>query len=185
MGVKEILKREPMSADCDKKKPNMIVIWIIIAAIVILAFGSFKNGDSKKNSRDETVNAVDTEEYAREQERRLEQTLKKINGAGDVSVFISIEGGGEKVPARNIKNKVKEKPGDSAEGSCEEENESNVVLSGKSSGGEPYIVEEKTPDIAGVLVVAAGASDERVRLEIYEAVRALYGMAAHRIKVTY
>jgi len=46
-------------------------------------------------------------------------------------------------------------------------------------------VEEKTPKIGGVLVVAEGAGDERVRVEIYDAVKAIYGVAAHRIKVAY
>ena len=58
-------------------------------------------------------------------------------------------------------------------------------MTGGSRNGEPYVVEEKTPEITGVLVVASGAADEKVRLEIYDAVKALYGIAAHRIKVTY
>ena len=47
------------------------------------------------------------------------------------------------------------------------------------------MVKEKAPQVAGVLVVAEGAADESVRLKIYEAVKALYGMPSHRIKVTY
>ena len=41
------------------------------------------------------------------------------------------------------------------------------------------------PEIDGVLVVASGAASEKVRLEIYDAVKALYGIAAHRIKISY
>ena len=47
------------------------------------------------------------------------------------------------------------------------------------------MVREKLPYPIGVVVVAEGASDERVRNEIYEAVKALYGLSANRIKVTY
>jgi hypothetical protein len=35
-----------------------------------------------------------------------------------------------------------------------------------------------------VLIVASGAGNEGVRLELYEAVRALYGISGHRIKIT-
>lgn len=41
------------------------------------------------------------------------------------------------------------------------------------------------PAPVGVLVVAEGAKDEKVKYEIYEAVKALFGLSAHRIKVTY
>ena len=120
-----------------------------------------------------------------EQERKLESILKKINGAGNVSVFISVEGGGEKVLAMDSKNKLSEESSENSDISKSEESENNVFTIGSRSDGEPYVVKEKTPEIAGVIVVATGAADEKVRLEIYDAVRAVYGIAPHRIKITY
>ena len=46
-------------------------------------------------------------------------------------------------------------------------------------------MEEKLPYPIGVVVVAEGAKNDNVRNEIYEAVKALYGLAANRIKITY
>lgn len=182
MKLKEIIKDSELvkTGAGERKRPNMIIVWIIIAAIVLLAVSGFS--DNEKESAMQTEKADGTEEYVRREEKRLEVILKKINGAGDVSVYISIDNGGEKVLARDFKNKVDENSG---EGEHSEENESVVVTSGKSSTAQPYVVEERKPEISGVLVVAEGAASERVRVEIYEAVRAVYGMAAHRIKVTY
>ncbi len=172
MNISEIVKINQKS-DYEKKKPNMIIIWLIIGAILFLAFGNFSGSDEKEEKK-ETINLS---EYAKNEEKRLETSLEKINGAGDVTVYINIDGGGEKVLAKDSDYKT-ETEGESKS----EESKTSVVLSGKTA---PYVVEEKTPEISGVLVVAKGAADERVRIEIYEAIRAIYGIAAHRIKVTY
>lgn len=184
MGFREIFKQpRDVVPIGDRKKPNMIIIWIIIAGIVILAFGDF--GTEKEEKKVDTEANIQTEIYEKNQAERLEKILKRINGAGEVSVFISIESGGEKILARDNKSKTSKEEGEGAGLNYDEENESAVVMSGKGSLNEPYVVEEKTPQVNGVLVVAKGAADEKVRLEIYEAVKAVYGLSAHRIRVTY
>ncbi len=186
MGLWEIIKTAEHRADGqkDKKKPSRIFIWIIIIAVFILGFGGFSDREEKSVvKKEETASSIDT--FVQQQEEGLEKILKKINGAGDVSVFITIEGGGEKVPARDNKNRYTRESEENPDLITDEESESQVVMSGKSSSGEPYIIKEKMPEVTGVLIVAEGAADERVRIEIYEAVKALYGMSSHRIKVTY
>lgn len=184
MSFRDMLSKREISEDgYEKKKPNKVLITIIILAVVILALSSFFEADNTP-SKENTNDADTVEKFAREQERRLEMILKKINGAGDVSVFISVDNGGEKVLARDNKNKLSEETNGS-ELSKNEEYESQIVKGGKGSGEEPYVVEERTPEISGVLVVAEGASSEKVRLEIYDAVKAVFGIAPHRIKITY
>ena len=170
MKLKEILKVE--GGNSDKKKPSRIVIWMVIAATAILAFGSF--GAEKKEivpKGEETQT-----DYAAEQEVRLEKILKKINGTGDVSVYIKFDDEGEAVTAKNEKSLTEE-----GEDSIRSDYESETVV----CDGVPYVVKEKAPQAAGVLVVAEGAANEAVRLKIFEAVKSLYGIAPHRIKVTY
>ncbi len=185
MGLKDIVKGNQLLAQSgdERKRPNMVVVWIIIIGVLILCFSGMGGRDDKKGEEAETRS--DFKNFEEEQEKKLETILKKINGAGDVTVFISVEGGGEKILARNNKSKLTEEISDKGVGGNNEETESQVVVSGKSSSEEPYVVEEKTPKIGGVLVVAEGAGDERVRVEIYDAVKAIYGVAAHRIKVAY
>lgn len=185
MEIKDVLSKSffRKTERAEKKKPNRIIIFLILIAIVVLVITSFNNGGKKKTVAEEK--GIDVSEYISEEERRLEKVLQKIDGAGDVSVFINAEGGGEKVLAKDSKNKVTEKTAKDGGGDRSEENENTVVTSGKGSDGEPYIIKEKMPEISGVLVVASGASSEKVKLEIYDAVKAIYGVAVHRIKVTY
>ena len=106
MGFKDMLSRREVSEESyEKKKPNKVLIVIIILAVVILAFSSFFETDDTE-SKERLNDNYTVEKYAKDQERRLEVILKKINGAGEVSVFISVDNGGEKVLARDNKNKL-------------------------------------------------------------------------------
>lgn len=184
MTLKDVLPKPSADNDGDRKKPNKIIVFVIITAVVLLAassFFDFKGGGSNKSASGS--GEFDAAAYITEQERRLEQILEKINGAGKVSVYITASGGGEKTLARDSKNKMSKDSDKSGGESSSEESDSTVV--GTKTGGEPYVTEQKMPEIDGVLVVASGAASEKVRLEIYDAVKALYGIAAHRIKISY
>lgn len=190
MKLSEITKKIPLNIseknDSVRKPPKAIII-VIIAAIIILAFSDlsvFKPKNQKNNSKtDEKISNTDSAEYIQQTESRLEETLQKINGAGKVTVFINLDSGGEKVLAADKKTKENIKETD--ENSDKDyETEENIVLSGQSSTQGPYITEELFPKPSGILVIAEGAGNEKIRLEIYESVKAIFGLPANRIKVT-
>ena len=190
MKLSEITKKIPLNIseknDSVRKPPKAIII-VIIAAIIILAFSDlsvFKPKNQKNNSKtDEKISNTNSAEYIQQTESRLEETLQKINGAGKVTVFINLDSGGEKVLAADKKTKENIKETD--ENSDKDyETEENIVLSGQSSSQVPYITEELFPKPSGILVIAEGAGNEKIRLEIYESVKAIFGLPANRIKVT-
>lgn len=190
MKLSEITKKIPLNIseknDSVRKPPKAIII-VIIAAIIILAFSDlsvFKPKNQKNNSQtDEKISNTNSAEYIQQTESRLEETLQKINGAGKVTVFINLDSGGEKVLAADKKTKENIKETD--ENSDKDyETEENIVLSGQSSTQGPYITEELFPKPSGILVIAEGAGNEKIRLEIYESVKAIFGLPANRIKVT-
>lgn len=183
---KDGLKRWIKQPETAGKRPNPWVIWVLVGAIAILALSGLFDGKKQKNTQtatEETGGAQEMEAYVCQTEERLSQILEKINGAGKVSVFISVENGGEKILATDQSRKSSSEAAADTEQSSEEQ-EQNVVLAGQSAGQSPYILGEKLPVPSGVLVVAEGASDEKVRLAMYEAVRAVFGLSAHRVKIT-
>lgn len=128
--------------DLEKKKPNPVVVWILIAAIVFLAVSSFTGGKKEEKQKEEKPKAAaqtadGTEDYVGQLETRLAETLKKINGAGAVSVFISIDSGGEKILATDQKNKNSRETTSETTGMSQQETEQSVVLSGQSARAEP------------------------------------------------
>ena len=84
-----IKKEKPENGE--NPKPNKILIFVIIAAILVLAVSSFFGGGDKKKKEkpaEADKETTDAGQYVKDMEYRLSETLKKINGAGNVSVFI-------------------------------------------------------------------------------------------------
>lgn len=172
----------------DKKKVNPIIVWGIIIAVALLAGSSFFGGGDRAERKavQENVqnleNIQTAEQYIAQAEQRLASALSKIKGAGNVSVIVSVDDDGEKVLATDDKNKSESQTDDKTT-SQSYELEKTTVMAGQGSAQQPFVVREKKPEPVGVIVIADGAGDETVRRELYEAVRALYGIAPHRIKV--
>ncbi len=165
-------------------KRNKILILIIIAAIFILAFWNFDSDDkTQKNNISENESHPLIDEYIEENEKRLEEILTAVQGAGRVKVMISVVEMSEKVIATDKKTETKQdvKNDSSVRNSLQE---NTTVIYGTGSEEKPFVVKEKLPVPSGVVVTATGAGDESVRLELYEAVKALYGLSGHRIKIT-
>lgn len=185
------LKNRPRYINVDAEngignsKKSKVLVFVIIAAILILAFsgtGSTKKED-KTIAKDGGGDELFAEQYITENEKRLETILEAVQGAGEVSVMITVEDIGEKVIAENEKTE-NDRANDGEKTSSSQNKEQTAILYGAGADERPFVLKEKLPMPSGVLVVATGAGDERVRLEIYEAVKALYGVSGHRIKVT-
>ena len=165
-------------------KKNKWIIPAVAVAICVLAFGNF--GGEKKQEPSKEKNEMQEDgisEYIESSEQRLTQILSGIKGAGVVRVMMNFDVMGEKVLAKNKTDSLQTQMTDNGTES-HSEGEESILLYGKGGDEQPYVVKEKFPEPSGVLVIATGASDEKVRLEIYEAVKALYGISGHRIKVT-
>ncbi len=153
------------------KGKNFIYLLILTAVLLLL----FSGGKVTENKNTEIVKQENN--YYEETSVRLENILSKIRGAGDVSVMFVLENKGEVIPVFNKKIS-------SDVGNQRNETESTAVLYGQGSNEQPYISQEKNPEVSGIIVVAEGADNENVKIEIFEAVRALLGVPANRIKVS-
>ena len=166
------------------RKKTKALIFLIIAAIFILAFGGF--GKSEENDKTESPKSIDNmvaEKYIAESEKRLAKILSNVEGAGKVETMITVDNMGEKVIAMDKKSEShQENSSDKSAKTSKQEN--HAIIYGSGNDEQPFVLNKRLPVPSGVLVVAEGAGSEHVRLEIYEAVKALYGISGHRIKVT-
>ena len=174
------------SGEKENRKRYFAVIVIIVVAICFLAFGGEgEKGKKQKNESTEKVKLTSEqnfENYIFDSENRLKNILSEIEGAGDVRVMLSFNNINEKVLAKNSKRE-ENLNSDDEKNTTSRGYEENVLIYGMGAEEQPYVLKEKLPDPAGVLVLAEGAGDEKVRLEIYEAVKALYGVSGHRVKI--
>ena len=125
--------------------------------------------------------------YNRELERKLEQILGKIEGAGRVEVMITIKDDGERVVEKDItlgSQTVSEEDGTVKRGTNESQYQEGTVFSQENGGGgQPFVSKEVMPQIEGVLVVAEGGGNAKVAKNISDAVLALFSVEVHKIKV--
>ena len=112
----------------------------------------------------------DLEKYEAQTEQKLEELLSTVDGAGQVRVMLTWEGSSE----RQV-----EKDRISNADSVEEE----TIYQENDSGKYPYVVSWTNPKVTGVLVIAEGGGNTKVKAEILEAVQALFGIEPHKIKI--
>jgi len=104
-------------------------------------------------------------------ERQLEEVLSRIDGAGRVSVMLTVKSGMERVLAQD------------ETASPEEHTRETVVVSTGSGRQEVVLLAQRYPTFQGALVVCSGGGDAQVRLLITQAVSALTGLGSGRISV--
>jgi len=108
-------------------------------------------------------------------EGRLEKALSQVEGAGEVTVVLTLKESPRQVVAQD---------GSATEGSGQTQREANTVLADRGGGAqEPVTLQELAPAYQGALVVAQGGADPQVRLALSEAVSALTGLGADKISV--
>ncbi len=181
----EIIRKFFSRPDIEEKKSvKPLIVWLILGAILFLALGGIHGDEKPKETKNqELTQEMDMDIYLENLEQRLKETLEKINGAGEVSVFLNLEDGGEQILAANRLQKSQEETEEYGTGSLVEE-ESDIIRWNQDGVETPYRVKQRFPEPSGILVVAEGAGSEQVRQEIYESVRAIFGLPAHRIKIT-
>ena len=106
------------------------------------------------------------------EEKRLENIISDIKGAGEVSVMITYYSGAGKELAYETRTNRAERDSDITE---------NIDRQAVVSSGEPVVLREVCPEVKGVIVTASGAGNAQVRAGISEAVCAALGVAAHKV----
>ncbi len=129
------------------------------------------------------------ERYRSELESRCEAILSKVEGAGAVSVRITLGGSSSREYAQDsvVEERISEEQASGqTKQSSERRQTREVVLSTDSQSGRgqvPVLVVEQAPRIVGVLVAAPGAADSGVKRELARAAQTLLGVPAHRVMV--
>ncbi len=183
-----------------ENKNNLIVVILIGVLCMVIAL------PVKKEEKEETVKQnstgvsvvetfseqqvgaeTQTDTYARSLEKKLEETLSQMDGAGKVNVFITLKASEEKVVEKDTpitRSNTQEE--DSQGGSRSVNNvdtKESTIYETQGSSSTPYIVKVISPQVNGVLVVAEGAGSGSVSKNISEAIQSLFGIEAHKIKV--
>jgi len=170
-----------------KKKIQYLAILLIIIVILTIYFASGAIGSQKEESDTPTVTQETQGTVSADSiEQKLKYTLSRIEGAGNVEVMITYESTGEIVPAISVDKQTSTTKDDSDNGTSTtntENTQSEVVTVGGSSGNSALVLKEISPKVRGVIVIAEGADDIMVKLNLLSAVETLLNISPDQVDV--
>ena len=171
------------------KNIEIVVAVLIISVMFLIYFGSSSKTStsaSKTSTSIANIQYTSASQYAKELEERLAKTLSQIQGAGNVSVVITLESSSELIIAKTIETTKKSESVTDKGVTTKTENieviEKPLIVSGKN-GDNPVILLEVMPKISGVVVVAQGATNVNVKLNLLKAIQALLTIPSGNIEI--
>ena len=182
-----------------KNITNLIILLLLVIMfyLVVSYFTGVNNITKSEKANLEKVSKEDMNSnsqkdsevlsYQEKQEKDLERILGKINGVGSVDVVINFQSSEVKVPAvDNSSQKSTTEETDSEGGTrvnSQETDGDKIVMSNSSNGSEPVILKTEKPEVLGVMVVAEGAEDSKIKYEITKAISSLYNISVDKVNV--
>lgn len=166
----------------------LLLLGILLLVITVPGKDKKEEGENSFLSGEAEAEQSADGEYVEELESRLEEILSQIEGAGEVSVMVTLQSSSEKVVEKDAEEDSEtvtetDSQGGSRTTSNKSVREEAVYDTGGSGGQAPYVSKEISPKVEGVVVIAPGGGDAVVTKNITEAVQALFGIDTHKIRI--
>ncbi len=176
-----------------KKLVENCIIMVIIGIILIIAAGPLlgtgkKSSIEKVRERTEEIgtNGSSTQ-IAETLERKMEAILSNMHGAGKVEIMITFYSSEEIVPAYDLDKRSSNTEETDSEGGKrivdESDYKSSIVYEDGIQGKQPVVLKKINPQIMGVIVVADGAKEAKVKEKLGRAVSVLLDIPRHKVQV--
>lgn len=159
------------------QKVGLMRLVLVVLCGVLLLFLSYSGHEDEPDIQSADSSLVQSEvtttleDYKKAREDELEELLQKVEGVGSVEAMITLKASNEKVMLKDSVNKG------------ETNEEKTVLVENSDRDSAPYIVQEREPEIEGVVIVCQGGYDSVIKREITDAVGALFSIESHKIKI--
>ncbi len=197
--LKELVNPEEGNKN-NKKKIENLIFFIVLLIITVVIMNIIWNGEESSNNEEENeddtskqlanveTDTVETSSNSEEElETKLENILSKIQGVGDVEVFINYSESSEIVPMYNESTQTSNTEETDTSGGTRiiEETDTQKEIIYEEIDGEKTIITQKViePQIEGAIITATGAGNAEIKSSIIQAVEAVTGLATHKIQV--
>lgn len=159
------------------EKIKQIKHWEIYATVIVVVvmlgiyLSTMRGGSSTTKTTETTTVTSSDNTYASQVETKLENVLGCLAGAGNVAVMVMTDGEGTAELAYDVQEKTVTQTGANGQEVTTTTVDKTVV----NKNGSPVILWKNPPKIIGIVVVATGASDVGVRLNLLHAVQTMLG----------
>ena len=171
----------------EKIKKILIVLGLAAgAALIILSFFSGGNNNGGKSNSGGNVSAAgpsktDTAAYIAEQEKKLCEMLKRIDGVSEPFVIIALDSSSEYIYAS--KQSIKESSSKNGETIQRDVQKELILYEDEKKAKSPILVKEIQPKIKGVAVVCRGISGAEMQLKIINLVSTVLNLPTTKVYV--
>jgi len=180
--MSENVKKRFFSPFLDKLKKikhlDIILIVLFVAIILLIYFSSFvsTNDETESEQEDTSISQTTLQTYSQELTDNLENLISSISGAGTVNVMLYFEEGIKTEIAYIVEVKTL------ADGT-QVETKSPVLITDEDGLSDTVTLQEIMPTPISVIVVASGAKDTKVKLEILRLVQAMFDLSTSKIEI--
>lgn len=151
-------------------------LLVILVGVLLLTSGMQPASNAQEQAAEQADHEFDLQAF----QQSVADSLSQIDGAGRVTVLLSLETGEESVYAADVS-----KSSQTTDNNSNESYESTTsILSDGSYGEAPILIKSKYPTFRGAVILCEGADDDAVRLQIVHAVSALCGISSDCISVS-
>ena len=175
-----------------EKIPKKWQLLILLLVGILLMVIVLPVPDGREGSEEKEIQAAgemaDTSDYEAYLEEKTARTLQYVEGVGKAEVMITLKSSSQKVIEKDQQSSSQTTEEEDSEGGTRTLNDissdKTSIYEQNSDGSQsPYVSKELTPEIEGVVVIADGGDNAVVVQNITEAVQALFGVEAHKIKI--
>lgn len=158
----------------DRKMLTAVTI-LGMSGLLLIMISSLTDDKAEKKPEKNTVNQNVYSDYCNETEKRLEDFLRSVEGAGDVRVYLTVGSSERYIYAtEGRKSKSDERT----------EVEEEYVIVGNSGDKTALVETVETPEIEGAVIACTGCGNPVVEERMYKAASAALGIPTGKIFVT-
>jgi len=201
--LKELTKRSEEGEGNNKKKIENLVFFVVLLIVTIVIINLIWNGNKQATKQENNTTSKqlaklenepakassvgETADSVGDLAEQLENILTKMQGVGEVKVFINYSQSSEVVAMYNENTKTSNTEENDTSGGTrkiqETDSQKDIIYQEENGEKIPITQKEINPKVEGAIITAKGANKEETKANIIQAVEAVTGLPTHKIQV--
>ncbi|KIL45950.1 hypothetical protein [Jeotgalibacillus campisalis] len=180
--------RDPTS----NRKLQLVMVLVVAGALMMLLQGTkppaqeLPSNPANAVSESESLKDEPIREMEKDIEKQLADILKKALGTNDVNVMVNLATSERKIYEKNetLQQDQSSDQRENEESSMDRRSSTReLVLGNQGQNGDPILSYVEKPTVLGVMIVAEGADNIKVKKWITESVARVMDISTHRVAV--
>ena len=196
--LKKVVNAKEEEGGNEKRKIENLVFFVVLLIITIVIINIIWKGNKqviKQENNTTTKQLANREIHTNASDNtttdhlteKLETILSKMQGVGEVKVFVNYSETSEVVAMYNETTKTSNTEENDTSGGTRkiQETDSQRDIIYQEENGEKTPITQKViqPKVEGAIITAKGATSAEIKANIIQAVEAVTGLATHKIQV--